>query len=214
MKVEIYSDIACPWCYVGKSRFERALADFAGRDAVEVVFRSYQLDPAAPFVSEPMYDYLARRFGGDPRAMTARVAELARDEGLDMNFERGRSVNTLLAHRLLWLAEREQGAEMQRSLVESLFRAHFSEGRDVGDVETLVEIAANHRMDADRVRAFLQSSDGTREVQDAISDAQRLGITAVPTFVFDEKWAVQGAQPSSTFAEAFEAVAREEASAG
>jgi len=209
MKVEIYSDVACPWCYVGTARFERALAEFPGRDDVQVVFRSYQLDPAAPFASEPMYDYLARRFGGDPRAMTARVVELARGEGLAMDFERGRSVNTLLAHRLLWQAEREHGPERQRAVAEALFRAHFAEGRDVGDVETLVEIAAGAGMDAEGTRAVLQSSEGTRAVQEAIAEAQRLGITAVPTFVFEGRWAVQGAQATSTFAEALAAVARE-----
>lgn len=209
MKVEIYSDVACPWCYIGEARFERALAAFPGAEEVEVVYRPYQLDPAAPAEAEPMLEYLERRFGANARAMAGRVAENARGEGLVMDYDRGLAVNTLDAHRLLWLAEREHGPEVQRAVATGLFEAHFSRGSDVGDPEVLAGIAAAAGMDAGRVREYLASDEGAREVREEIAGAQRLGITAVPTFVFEEKYAVQGAQPTSAFLQALETVARE-----
>lgn len=209
MKVEIYSDVACPWCYIGDARFERALGAFPGADGVEVVYRPYQLDPGAPTEAVPMLEYLERRFGAGARAMAGRVAENARGEDLVMDYDRGLAVNTLAAHRLMRLAEREHGPETQREVAVKLFEAHFSEGRDVGDPEVLAEIAAGAGLDARRTREYLASEEGTREVKEEIAGAQQLGITAVPTFVFEGKYAVQGAQPTSTFLQALETVARE-----
>lgn len=209
MKVEIYSDVACPWCYVGKARFERALGAFPGAAAVEVVYRPYQLDPAAPKQAVPMLEYLERRFGAGARAMAGRVVETARGEGLVMDFERGLAANTLDAHRLMRLAEREHGPETQRAVAERLFEAHFSGGRDVNDPEVLAEVAGAAGMDPRRAREYLASGEGEREVREEIAAAQRLGVTAVPTFVFDGRYAVQGAQPTSAFLQALETVARE-----
>jgi predicted DsbA family dithiol-disulfide isomerase len=210
MKVEIYSDVACPWCYVGKARFERALGAFAG-EPVEVRYRPYQLDPGAPEAAVPMLDYLERRFGARARTMADGVSDTARAEGLVMDYDRGLAVNTLAAHRIMWLAEREYGAEVQRALAARVFEAHFSEGRDVGDVDVLTALAAEAGVDAARAREFLASGEGTREVQAEIAEARQLGITAVPTFIFEGKYAVQGAQPTSAFLQALETVARETA---
>ena len=209
MKVEIYSDVACPWCYIGKARFERALGAFRGADEVEVVYRPYQLDPSAPKDAEPMLQYLERRFGSRARALANNVAENGRSEGLVMDYDRGLAVNTLDAHRLMWLAEQEYGPEVQRAVAEGLFEAHFSAGRDIGDPSVLAEIAVAAGMDSQRTRDYLASDEGTREVQAEIARAQQLGISAVPTFVFEDKYAVQGAQPTSSFLQALEAVARE-----
>jgi predicted DsbA family dithiol-disulfide isomerase len=214
MKVEIYSDIACPWCYIGEARFERALGAFPGAEEVEVVYRPYQLDPGASTAAVPMLEYLERRFGTGARSMADRVSENARREGLVMDYDRGLAVNTLDAHRLLQLVEREHGPETQRAVATRLFEAHFSEGRDVGDADVLAEIAAEAGMNRHRVLQYLNSDEGTREVKEEIAAAQRLGITAVPTFVFDGMSAVQGAQPTSTFLQALEAVAREAAENG
>ncbi len=211
MKIEIYSDVACPWCYIGEARFNRALRAF-GAENVEVVYRPYQLDPGAPREAVPMLEYLERRFGGSARAMADRVTENARREDLVMDYDRGLAVNTLDAHRLLRLAEREHRPEVQHAVAEALFRAHFSEGRNIGDPAVLAEIAEAAGMDAEQVREHLASEEGTREVKQEIAQAQRLGITAVPTFVFQGKYAVQGAQPTSAFLQALEAVAREEGS--
>jgi predicted DsbA family dithiol-disulfide isomerase len=214
MKVEIYSDVACPWCYIGKARFERALGAFPGAGEVEVVFRPYQLDPSTPRTAVPMYDYLEQRFGPGARGMVGRVVDTARQEGLTMDYERGLAANTFDAHRVMWLAEREHGPAVQRELGERLFRAHFAEGRDIGDAELLAALAAESGMDAARVRALLASDKGTDEVRREIAEAQALGITAVPTFVFDERYAVQGAQPTSAFLQVLEQVAAEAQAAG
>jgi len=207
MKVEIWSDVACPWCWIGTTRFERALDAFAGRGDVEVAYRPYQLDPHAPPRAEPMLDYLTRRFGAGARAMTGRVVEQARSEGLAMDYEHGLAVNTFDAHRLLRLAGAEPDAGTQRRVSRRLFAAHFAEGRDVGDREVLAAVAAEAGMDAERVRRSLASDEGAREVRDEIAHARRIGVTAVPTFVFDDRWAVQGAQPTAAFAEALATVA-------
>jgi predicted DsbA family dithiol-disulfide isomerase len=209
MKVDIYSDVACPWCYIGHTRFDRALADFARAEDVEVRYRPYQLDPRSPMRAEPMLEYLARRFGARGREMANHVIEIGRAEGLVMDYDRGLAVNTLNAHRLLALAEREHGANVQRTLVRRLFAAHFAEGLDVGDPRVLSELAAGVGMDAEQVRAYLESDAGTREVRDEITAAQRLGVAAVPTYLFDDQYIVEGAQPSELFLQALNTVAAE-----
>ncbi len=156
-----------------------------------------------------MLEYLEGRFGGGVEAMVDRVTESARGEGLEMDYDRGLAVNTLDAHRLMRLAGDEHGPDVQAAVAEALFRAHFAEGRDVGDPDVLVEIGAAAGMDAGRVRAYLASEEGTREVEADIREAHQLGITAVPTFVFQDKYAVQGAQPTAAFVQALETVARE-----
>lgn len=160
----------------------------------------------------PMLDYLARRFGAQARAMADRVIEIARGEGLEMDYDRGLTVNTLNAHRLLALAERDRGGEMQRALMRRLFAAHFAEGRDVGDVDVLAGLAADVGLDAGAVRAYLASDAGVREVQQEIAEPRELGVTAVPTFLFDDKYVVEGAQPTPLFIQALDTIAREAAS--
>jgi len=207
MKVDIYSDIACPWCYIGHARFERALEQFDGADRIEVRYRPYQLDPGAPARAEPMLGYLARRFGGQARAMADRVITIARGEGIEMDYERGLAVNTLNAHRLLALAERERGVAAQHALVARLFAAHFSEGRDVGDPRALAELAAENGMDAATVEAYLESDAGATEVREEIAAARRLGVQAVPTYLLDDRYVIEGAQPVELFLHGFEVMA-------
>ena len=195
--VEIYSDVVCPWCYIGKRRFEKALAEFEGRDDVEVVWKPYQLDPRAPAQAAPALDAYARKFGGPDEALriTDHLADMGRAEGLDLDFTIAQRANTLDAHRLLWLAEHEGD---QDAVKERLLRAYFTEGRDVSDVDELVALAADAGMDADRVRTYLASDEGTAEVRAEIAEAVERGITAVPTFVFEGQWAVPGAQDPDT----------------
>jgi len=209
MKVDIYSDVACPWCYIGQARFERALGQFEGAEHVEVRYRPYQLDPRAPADAEPMYDYLERRFGARARAMAAHVIGIARGEGLEMDYDRGLTVNTLKAHRLLALADREPGADTQQALMRRLFDAHFAEGQDVGDPRVLAAIAGEVGMDADAVRNYLETDEGTGEVREEIAAAQRLGVNAVPTYVFDDKYIVEGAQPEELFLDALRTIGSE-----
>lgn len=213
MKVEIYSDVACPWCYIGKRRFQRALAAFPGAGEVEVVYRPYQLDPAAPATARPLLDALKEKFGPGAASMAGNVAEAARGEGITMDFDRALAANTLAAHRLLRLAEHEHEPPVQHALAEQLFEAHFARGADIGDPAVLTALAVAAGMDADRVRGYLASDEGLAEVKGEIRDARQLGITAVPTFVFEGRYGVQGAQPASAFLQAFETVARESAAA-
>jgi len=210
MLVEVYSDVACPWCYIGERRFAKALQRFEGRDDVEVVFRPYQLDPSAPARSVPLLDALTRKFGSNAGQMMERVTGAAAGEGISMRMDRARSVNTLDAHRLLRLAEREHGPAVQRALVDRLFAAYFTDGGDVGDRDQLVSIAAAAGIDRARAEAYLASGEGLAEVTAEIEEARSLGITAVPTFVFEGKYAVSGAQEPELFLEALREVARDE----
>jgi predicted DsbA family dithiol-disulfide isomerase len=207
MKVEIYSDIACPWCYIGKRRFERALAAFPRRAEVEVVFKPYQLDPSAPTIAAPLMDRLRRKFGAQAPAMMQRVTDTAHAEGIEMQFDRALAANTLTAHRLLWLAEREYASAVQHDLADRLFDAHFSQGGDIADRAQLTELAVAAGMERSRVAEFLATVEGTDEVKSEIRSAQEMGISAVPTFIFDQRYAVQGGQPSPIFLQALERTA-------
>lgn len=213
MIVEIYSDVACPWCYVGERRFERALSAVAGGEAVEVVYRPFQLDPTAPQAPVPMTDHLRRKFGARLESIQQHVANAGRAEGIGFDFEQGIVVNTFTAHRLLGWAEREYGAAVQRALAEKLFEAYFTRGADVGDHEVLVALSAAAGIDPAQARGFLGTEEGVRETSEELERSVSLGITAVPTFVFDGKYAVQGAQPTSTFLQVLEQVAAESAAA-
>lgn len=211
MKVEIYSDIACPWCYVGKSRFERALAAFPQADSVEVVYRPFQLDPTAPERPRPHREVLAAKFGPQASAMDDRLARLGAAEGLTFAFDTVLENNSLLAHRLLRFALDTYGPETQNRLKGRLMAGHFGEGLDIGDREALTDTAAAVGLDRDAVAAFLAGDDLREEVVADIDEARQMGITAVPTFVFEGKWAVQGGQETSVFLQALEQVAKETA---
>jgi predicted DsbA family dithiol-disulfide isomerase len=209
MKVEVYSDIACPWCYIGKHRFERALAAFPGAESVDVVYRPYQLDPGAPEQASSHRAYLDRRYGPGSAAMDARVAEIGAAEGIAFDFDDALHVNTLNGHRLLRLAALEYGPAVQARLKEKLFAARFSNGGNVGDLEQLADLAAEVGIDRERAAAHLASDEGAAEVREEIAHARALGITSVPTFVFEGTWAVSGAQEASTFLRVLEQVAAE-----
>ena len=205
MKIEVYSDVVCPWCYIGKRRLERALAGLPAGTA-EVVYRPFQLDPGAPRVAEPVSAYLKRRFGAAAGSAQARVSAVAEGEGITMVWDRMLAVNTLAAHRLLRLAELEYGREVQQALAESLFAAHFTHGLDVADPAELTRLAESAGMDAARVSSYLASGEGESEVRAAIAEARALGVQAVPTFVFDGRLALEGAQPLAVFQRALEEV--------
>ena len=197
MRVEIWSDVVCPWCYIGKRRFEQALAGFEGREDVELVFRPFQLDPTAPSGSTmPVIEAYARKFGGEERAqeIIAHVTEVAAADGLDFHLERAQRANTRDAHRLLALAEREHGLAVQGALKEALLRAYFVDGRNVADHDTLVDIAVGAGIDSGRAASMLASEEGSHELNAELDEARELGVAAVPTFVFGGRWAVPGAQ--------------------
>ncbi|MGY0652204.1 DsbA family oxidoreductase [Luteimonas sp. A537] len=215
MRIDIWSDLVCPWCWIGKHRLQRALA-LLGEDppAVEVHWHPYLLDPDADATPVPLRDAYAAKFGGAEQAaqMLARTQGTARGEGLPMDFERGQvRVTTLPGHRLMWLAAREGDAD---AVGEALFHAHFAEGRNLADPEVLVAAGAAGGLDAARVRAMLASDEGLAEVQAGLGRAQAMGIRAVPTFVIDGEHGIQGAHPPEVLADALRKLAPKPAAAG
>ena len=208
MKIEIYSDLVCPWCYVGEKRFARALAGLQPAENVEVSFRPFQLDPNAAATPAPVTEYLQRRFGALAAAATQRVTEAAAEEGITMNWDRAVAVNTRTAHRLLRLAHVEYGSKVQLDLAERLFAAHFTDGANLADHDELSDRAVAAGMDEQRVREYLASGEGGDEVDGELEHARAIGVTAVPTFVFDGRYAVSGAQPAETFTDVLVEVRR------
>ena len=196
MKVEIWSDVVCPWCYVGKRRFEAALGRFEHRDQVDVVWRAFELDPSAPREREGAYDErLASKYRVDlteARAMIDRMVSAGEADGLELRFDRARPGNTFDAHRLLHLAL-DRG--VQDALTERLFAATFTGGAPIGDAYTLVGLAAEAGLDPDEARTVLEGDAYAADVRADERRAAALGITAVPFFVVDEAYGVSGAQP-------------------
>jgi predicted DsbA family dithiol-disulfide isomerase len=196
VKVEIWSDVVCPWCAIGKRRFEKALARFDHRDQVDVSFHSFELDADAPHEQEgDLHDHLARKYGmsrADAEAKHRQMTEMAAADGWDFHFERARRGNTFDAHRLLHLAA-ERG--VQDAVKERLFRAYFTDGEHIADHATLARLGAEAGLDADEARAVLASDRYADAVRADERQAQAYGITAVPFFVVDRKYGVAGAQP-------------------
>ncbi|HEU5159798.1 MAG TPA: DsbA family oxidoreductase [Streptosporangiaceae bacterium] len=211
MRIDIFSDIVCPWCYLGRTRFQQAVATYDG--SVEVTWRPFQLDPDAPATAEPATERLAAKFGGRARVteMHERMRELTSAEGLRYEPERALRANTRDAHRLVWWAGREGD---QDAMVDRLFRAYHAEGRNIADAETLVALVAETGQDADRARALLGTDEGVAEVEHDLEQTRALGITGVPFFLFEDAWAVSGAQPAEVFGAALREVERKLATSG
>ncbi|MFD4857509.1 DsbA family oxidoreductase [Streptomyces atratus] len=206
MRVEIWSDIACPWCYIGKARFEKGLAGFAHRDEVEVVHRSFELDPThAKGDTVQVIDMLAQKYGRtreQAKAMEANVAANAQAEGLGYLTEGRDHGNTFDIHRLLHLAK---ARGRQDELLGLAYRANFAEERSVFDGDVLVELAVEAGLDADEARAVLADPEAyAAEVRADEREASELGANAVPFFVFDRRYGISGGQPAEVFAQALE----------
>ncbi|MFD7611721.1 DsbA family oxidoreductase [Streptomyces sp. NPDC059828] len=206
MRVEIWSDIACPWCYIGKARFEKGLAAFAHGDEVEVVHRSFELDPhRAKGETAPVIEMLAKKYGrtlDEARAMEEHVAATARAEGLGYRIEGRDHGNTFDVHRLLHLA-RVRGR--QDALLDLAYRANFAEERSVFDPEVLVGLAVEAGLDADEARSVLADEGAyADEVRADEREAAELGANAVPFFVLDRRYGVSGGQPAEVFTRALE----------
>jgi predicted DsbA family dithiol-disulfide isomerase len=207
--VEVWSDVVCPWCYIGKRRFAAGVADarttLAGEGIdldVIVTYRAYQLDPTAtPGAASPVIDGYAKKFGGPERARAIidHVTATAADVGLEFRMDRALRANTLLAHRLIWFAGQPGSPVTQDAMKERLLAAYFTDGLDIGSPEVLVECAVAIGLDRDDTRSFLESTAGLDEVRAEIDAASDQGITAVPTYVFDGRWAIPGAQEPETF---------------
>lgn len=205
MKVEIWSDVVCPWCYVGKRRFESALAQFPHRDEVEITWRSFELDPNAPAERpESSMEHLVAKYGMSrekAEASYSHITGLAAQEGLSYHLDKTRSGNTFDAHRLLHLAG-EHG--LQGAMKERLMQAYFTEGEPIGDRDTLVRLAAEVGLGEAEARTVLEDDAYTVDVRADEREASELGISGVPFFVLDRQYGISGAQPSELFLGALE----------
>jgi len=205
LTVEIWSDVVCPWCYIGKRRFENALAQFEHSDDVEVRYRSFQLDPTAPTHAEGApAERLASKYGmsvEQAEASQAQLTAMAAEDGLEYHLDRTRGGNTFDAHRLLQLAA-DRGVQSEAE--ERLMRGYFTESEPISDPETLVRLVAEAGVDADEARATLQSDAYTDAVREDETLAARIGIQGVPFFVLGRRFGVSGAQPAELLLEALQ----------
>lgn len=198
LRIDVWSDVVCPWCYVGKRRLEKALAAFPQSDRVEVVWRSFELDPSAPREAKGDLNHaerLARKYGmsvKEAESRTEHLVSVAANDGLALRFERTRPGNTFDAHRLLHLA-RKRG--VQNALKERLMRGYFTEGEAIGDREVLARLGADAGLDEEEARAVLATDQEAEAVRADERRAAELGIHGVPCFVFGERYALSGAQP-------------------
>jgi len=214
MRIEIWSDVVCPWCFIGKRRFEAALEKVTtGPDAIsqpiEIIYRAYQLDPTAPTNSSaPVREVYAKKFGGAERAdkIIAQLTETAAQDGIEFRMDIGQRSNTILAHRLMWWTGVNHDFKVQSSLKEALLNAYFTDGVNVGDLEQLITIGVRtvpHETDdiefAEFLRAFFASDAGKGEVAEELATAVSHGITGVPTYVINGQWSIPGAQDAETF---------------
>jgi predicted DsbA family dithiol-disulfide isomerase len=210
MKIEIWSDIACPFCYIGKHHLQLALQDFSGRDDVMLIFRSFELNASAPKqTTENIYQQLAQKYGmslDEAKASTQRIAEQGRELGLTFNFDKLIPVNTFDAHRLIHLAAQ---SHLATEMTERIFKAFFSDGENIADGQTLTTLAEQVGITGADVQALLTSDVYSSEVRADEADAGRLNITSVPFFVFNGKYALSGAQPVAVFQQVLQQVQQE-----
>ncbi|WP_030487638.1 DsbA family oxidoreductase [Micromonospora chokoriensis] len=210
MEIEIYADVICPWCYIGKRRLDEALASYEGE--VTVRYRPFQLDPSPVPQPLPLVEALAGKFGGPERArqMVDHVTQVAAGDGLRLDYDRAVIANTFDAHRLVsWANDQGRAGEM----VEALYQAHFNHGVDVGSREALATLAGEIGLDAADARRFLDSDERVADVSADLATARDLGITSVPTFILAGKYAVSGAQEVQTLLAALAEVEQRESAA-
>ncbi len=207
LTIDVWSDIACPWCYIGKRRLEAALQRFPARDQIALRWHAFELDPNAPRQSKPgsQAAELAAKYRtsvAQAEAMMQRVVAAAAKEGLDFRFDQLVRANTFDAHRVIAYAFATGGEALQAAVTERLMHAYFSEGAVLGDVETLVRLASEVGVDGDALRARLADGDFSDEVRADERRAQEAGISGVPCFVLDWKYGISGAQEADVMLQA------------
>ena len=200
LKVEVWSDIMCPFCYIGKRNYEMALAQFENADQVEIIWKSFQLDPSLPETSsENVYEYLANRKGlglEQVKQLHKNVTNTARTVGLEYNFDKTQISNSFKAHQLIQLAKSKNlGDEAE----EVLFYAYFTEGKNLSNTSVLVELGQKIGLNSSEIISALEDKRFEKNVIKDIEEAQQIGVKGVPFFVFDRKYAISGAQPIDTF---------------
>lgn len=210
MKVEVWSDYACPFCYIGKKRLEKAI-EANGMKNVEVEFKSFELDPNAP--AEPtkgLYEILASKYGTtveEARNMSQGIVESAKADGLMYEMDRVVPANTFEAHRLTQLAKKHGKMD---EISEALFQSYFMKGENLNDPSILTRVAQEVGLDSEEVQSFLASDTSTTEVREEEDMARELGVTGVPFFVFDRKYAISGAQPVEAFSQVMDRIQAEQ----
>ncbi len=205
MKVEIWSDVMCPFCYIGKNNFEKALEQLPFKEEVEVEWKSFQLDPSLnPEETQSTFDYFREKKGfpeAQAQQMISQVKQMGAGSGIDFQFERALITNTFSAHKILHLAKKyKKSNEME----EALFIAHFIDGKNVGDHETLIALAESLGIDKEEARQVLDSAAFDDEIQQDIQEARTNGVSGVPFFILNGKYAVSGAQPAELFVNALQ----------
>jgi predicted DsbA family dithiol-disulfide isomerase len=206
--IDVISDVICPWCYVGKRRMEKAIAARRGHD-VRVRWHPFQLNPHMPKEGKPRKEYRTAKFGSWEQSLKldAQVAEAGQAEGIEFAFDRiERTPNTLDAHRLIWLADKEG---LQDPVVEALFRAYFTEGWDISNPQLLLDVVAGAGLDRDRAEALMGSDDGVATIRAEEDQAHRNGVQGVPFYVVNNKAVLSGAVGPSAFLDAFDRVGDE-----
>ena len=214
LMIDIMSDLVCPWCYIGKRRLERAIAALPGGTEAEIHWHAYQLNPDMPREGIERRSYRIAKFGSWERSqqLDAQVTAAAQAEGLPFDLEKAaRTPNTFDGHRVVWLAGE---SDSQNAVVEALFRAYFIDGRDIGDADTLIEIATAAGLDRGRVAALLSSDEGVTEVRAEEENARQIGVQGVPMFVINGRVAISGAPQPDTFLQAFQQAGVRLAAAG
>lgn len=201
LSVDVISDVICPWCFIGKRRLEKAIAAHGG--PVRVRWHPFQLNPAMPKEGISRREYRIRKFGSWERSLEldANIVAVGKQEGIHFDFDRmERTPNTLDAHRLIWLADKDG---VQDALVEALFRAYFTEGRDISNPQTLIDVVAEAGLDRKRAEATLNSDEGLDAIKEAGEQARRFRVDSVPFFVINNEITLGGAQPPDVFLTAF-----------
>jgi predicted DsbA family dithiol-disulfide isomerase len=199
VRIDIWSDVVCPWCYIGVTRFDRALASFDGE--VTIRLHPFQLDPDAPIPGVPVREVYAAKFGAQTDAALERIVSEGAQEGLTFNWDRAIRGNTFDAHRAMAYARR---SDLDRELELQLFRAYFTSGLDVSDRAVLTDAGALIGLDRAGLAAYLASDEGVDDVRGELVGAIERGITAVPSFVFEDEFLIPGAVDTATFARIFE----------
>jgi predicted DsbA family dithiol-disulfide isomerase len=205
MRIEIFSDVICPWCFIGKRRFETAISRLRDRGVdvqVDYSFKPFQLDPTAPTDSPtPAKDAYAKKFGGPERAteILDHVTSVAAQDNITFNMDIAVRANTFLAHRLLSYALKQHGAVVQIPLKERIMDAYFTDGKNISDIDVLADCAESVGVDRTEAHLFLSGNEFVDEVRAEITEAAEYGVTAVPTFIINGQWSVPGAQDVEMF---------------
>ncbi len=204
IKIDVVSDVVCPWCYIGKRRLEKAVDLLQDKYEFELEYHPFELNPDMPVEGTDQKKYLTNKFGGEERyhQITDRVTIVAAEEGLHFDFGNQRiSPNTREAHRVIQFAKQEG---KQPEVKEAFMKAYFTEGIDLSKKENIIRVAAQAGLSKEKVEKFLSTDDGLAEVALAEKELQKLGITGVPFYIINNKYAISGAQPSESFVQAFE----------